>query len=599
MKLNPSPKIFENYKCDYPKNTIKKIEQGFEKLGLKLSYDEKFVKSLDSSIFSGYGLIDTLGFTQNGKSTSSLLSKASAYAELTERFSTGFILIRVPIPKKTYKYRKLLNDLTERSFLKGHMNVHSHESTNFENINKYFHKKISKKEYEVLKKRGLFSTLVDAYSLINEIYIKVPVHFIESKSTSNGLGSGNTYEEAIAQASFEIFERYAANKIFSEEIVCPTIDVKSIKNKKVQKYIEMFKSLNIETIIKDFTFRNKLPVIGVLFVNHNIENDKNKLKKDQYYKRIDVGSHIDINEAIIRCFTEYLQNVDTVELIERKQCDTLYYSWTEDLGKKYIGLDDKFKHFTREYSFHGDFSFLEKGEIVSLEDLESYENNDALDDVKSIINTCKENSWDILIVDYTHKVLQFPTVRVIIPPISTDFDHFTRECIKIESFEGRFNYFYGIKNFYRYIMDDNWLKEKNQIKTLIKNIEEYLSKELEYYQFYLTRENNFHQLINLFHIIPFLLLALGNYSEAKKYFEVLLKINPHPPIETSFFRSLYLTKYNPSIYETYIKIINNCIEKKYEINFDLKSNPFELEKTTDELEKMYLPLLENINKSFK
>ena len=67
----------------------------------------------------------------------------------------------------------------------------------------------------------------------------------------------------------------------------------------------------------------------------------------------------------------------------------------------------------------------------------------------------------------------------------TDYDIFTRKCLKIETFEKRFNYFYGIKDLYRYIKDDSWLKNQEKIKELIKNIEDFLSKELAFYQFYL------------------------------------------------------------------------------------------------------------------
>jgi hypothetical protein len=48
----------------------------------------------------------------------------------------------------------------------------------------------------------------------------------------------------------------------------------AIENKEIQKALELYKSLNIEAIIKDFTFENKIPVIGVLFINHNLDNDK-------------------------------------------------------------------------------------------------------------------------------------------------------------------------------------------------------------------------------------------------------------------------------------------------------------------------------------
>jgi len=597
MELNVSLKIFDNYKCSHPENTIKRIEDGFKKIGLDLIYNEKIVDSLGTSIFSGYALIDILGFTQECKGVTSLLSKASAYAEMAERFSAGFIDFRIPLPEKSAKYRKLLKDISERRFLKGFIKTKNHKSTNFENINKYFHKKISKEKYESFKEEHLFDFLVDAYSLTHNKTVKIPIHFIELNSSSNGLAAGNTYEEAISQASFEIFERYAANKIISEKIICPTIDNDSIQNEIIQNYIKMFESLNIKVIIKDFTLNNTIPSIGVVFINYNIENDENKMKKDHYFKRINVGSHCNLNDAIIRCFTEYSQNVDTNELIKRKQADILYNTWVKILNKKYNGLDDEFKYFATHYDYYGDLSFLEKGEKISFKDLKCIINNDFLKDIEIITKICKKNNWDLLLIDYTHKILQFPTVRVIIPPISTDYDQLKTKCLNIKNLEERFNFFYGIKNFYRYVKEDSWIKNKKQIKILIENIEEYLSKQPEYYQFYLTRENSFGQLINLFYILPFLHLAADQPKEALAYFRALQNLGYHPPYESSFNKSLYITKYNPIIYQTYVDIITEKLEKN-QIRFELNSNPFNPEKSTDELENMYSLLFEKINRSF-
>jgi len=598
MELKPSPKIYNNYKCDYPEKTIERVKEGFKKIGLKLTYHEKTVSSSDVSIYSGYALIDVLGSTQNGKGISSILSKASAYAETAERFSTGFLPFRIPLPDKSAKYRKILKDVTERSFLKGFLNDDEQSLITYENINKYFHTKISKEEYDLNKRAQLFDIIVDAYSFIQGKYVKVPIHFIEFKSTSNGLSSGNTYEEAIAQAAYEIFERYAVNKIVFEKIICPTINLRTIKNDKIQNYIKMFESLNIEVKIKDFTFNNTVPVIGAIFINHNLKNDKNRLKKDRFYKRLNVGSHCNLYESIIRCFTEYLQNTDTEELIYRKHSDVLFNLWTKLLGKEYYGVDEEFKHFTRQYDYYGDLSFLENGKIKSFDELKCSINDDCLDDVKIAINICKDNNWDFLVVDYTHKILQFPTVRVIIPPLSTDYDLFTRKCLKFKTFKDRFNYFYGIEDFHQYLKDDSWIKELNKIIKLIKNIEIFLTRELAYHQFYLTRENSFHQLVNLFHILPFLYLSTGQLTHAKKYFEFLLELGYRPPIESSFYKSLCQTKYNPDIYKGYIKKISKDIENKPLTGFELNSNPFDPEKSSKDSEKMYLKLLDKINKSF-
>jgi YcaO-like protein with predicted kinase domain len=264
--------------------------------------------------------------------------------------------------------------------------------------------------------------LVDSYSFTDEKYVKLPIRFIEVISGSTGLAAGNTIEEALIQGVCEVFERYAAYKILVDKVECSTISLNSIKNSKIHDYVNLFKSMNIDVKIKDFSLGRNLPVIGVIFTNNNIENDENELKKDLYYKMIDVGSHPDLNQAILRCFIERLQGVTKEEFIFRRNCDVLYTFWTEQLGKNYIKTDEILKDFFINYEMCGDISFLDSGKEILFNELKSIENTDCLNDCNSLIETCKNNDWDLQVIDYTHKTIEFPALRVIIPPLSTSHD---------------------------------------------------------------------------------------------------------------------------------------------------------------------------------
>ena len=511
MELKPSPKIYDNYKCDHPKNTILKIEDGFKKLGLDITYKEGEVSSSDFSIHSSYAYLDILGWGQEGKGTSRLLSKASAYAELAERFSIGMMELKIPLPKKQGRFEPLLQPLLERRFLRGYENNRNHPCAQFNEAIKYFKEPLSREEYDVLKKEGFFNSIVEAYNPIRNKYVKLPISAIELSSSSNGAASGNTIEEAIAQGSFEVFERYSASEIIHENIICPTIDPESIENKEIQKALELYESLKIETIIKDFTLGNKIPVIGALFINHNLDDDKNLMKVSRNHVRIDVGSHLNPEEAIMRCFTELKQitGIDPDELTFRRKDDALYDIWTKDLGKPYNGVQDIYKFFTSHYDYYGDLLFLKKGEKIPLSDVNSKIYTDSLDDVNEVINICRNNNWDLSFIDYTHKVLQFPTVRVIIPQVSSDFDRYSRNTMRELDLEKRVNYFYGINDFYSCLAKNDWLNNPQKIQDFIDSIENYLSKELPYYLFRLTRENNYTQILNLFHILPFFYLSIN------------------------------------------------------------------------------------------
>ena len=599
MELSSSPKIFKNYKCDYPKNTIDKIKKAFTKIGLDISYHEKSFSNSGISIYTGYALIDILGWNQQGKGLSSILSKASAYAELAERFSTGFMQLKIPLPVKHKKFTQILQPINEKRYLKGFTDENVFEVENIQNINKFFSEKISKEKYDQYKNEGLLKNKVNAFSLINNKDVKIPIAIIELHSMSNGLASGNTMEEAIAQASFEIFERHAGNKIISNKKICPSIDESTIDNKEIRECLRFFKYLNIEVILKDFTLNNKIPVIAAIFINKELEKDRNKLRKDRDYIRIEIGSHIYLEEAIIRCFTEYIQGLKLDrEQLKKQQYDDLYYSWIKTLNKKYIGVKDEFKYFTRLYDYHGDFSFLLKGEKISFQNLKSTLYDDSYSDVKKIKSICIENNWDCIVVDFTHKILKFPTVRVIIPPISLDFDLFLKRILDINDQKLRINNFYGINNFYDFLTNDKWLNNEKRISMLIKNIESYLSNELSYYCISLTRENNFFQNIYLFDILPYLYLSISDYENAEKYFKSLIKINYKPDIKSTFLYSQYQKKYNPEIYKRFLRLIKEKRENNEKYCYKLEKNPFDPEIIQEDLEKECYDLLKNVGDSY-
>lgn len=596
MKLKSSKKIFNNYKCDYPENTIRKIIDGFKKIGINPKYNQIEIKSKDFSNYYGELLIEELGFLTCGKGYSCILAKASAYAEMAERISSVFFVFHT-ITKKIEEYTRLLEGVMERKFLQGYLQTTDCNLINIDNINKYLETKLSNKEFETLRDQGLFDVFVDSYSFSSGEYVEIPVKFIEAITGSSGLAAGNTIEEALVQGICEIFERYTTYKILSEKIECPTIAIESIHDEKVHDYIELYKSMNVDVIIKDFSLNKDLPVIGVVFINHNIENDENELKKDFYYRMIDVGSHPDINHAVLRCLIERLQSVTKEEFMFRKKCDMPHNFWTKDLKKQYSKTGEVFKDLFINYESCIDISFLERGNEISLDELSSVNNNDCLDDVMALKEICDKNNWDLQAIDYTHKVLKFPTLRVIIPSISTAYDQFILDALKIEDFKKRLDRLYGINDFYKYAVEDNWINNNDEIQTLVNNIERGLSKNPLAYRFYI-RQGHFLYLLNLFQILAFSNLSLGNYEEALKYFDFLLKLNDKPAHFTTHLNELLNPGYNPTLFSDYKERISRGLENNEPPTFSYQSNPFKRKIVVNELEEFFDKFLIDLNKSY-
>ena len=170
MKLKSSPKIFDNYKCDFPGNTIGKIESRLKKIGLNLTYNQKEIASKNFSSYYGELLIEELGFLTCGKGTTAILAKASAYAEMAERISSCFYVFHT-ITSKIEERTKLLNGIIKRKFLKGYTE-NNHNLVDLKNINNYIEEKITNNELDILKNQGLFDIFVDAYFFNKEKYYR-------------------------------------------------------------------------------------------------------------------------------------------------------------------------------------------------------------------------------------------------------------------------------------------------------------------------------------------------------------------------------------------------------------------------------------------
>jgi ribosomal protein S12 methylthiotransferase accessory factor YcaO len=124
----PSPKVYEGIKSAPPEHTINRITEGFAQLGFRVQYQSKDINH--DVLFSGVARIEGLGWSANGKGVTAILAKASAYAELAERFSTSFYVAYSPfveiVARHDLLFRGFSSDytrvsrLTDYAFLPGY-----------------------------------------------------------------------------------------------------------------------------------------------------------------------------------------------------------------------------------------------------------------------------------------------------------------------------------------------------------------------------------------------------------------------------------------------------------------------------------------------
>ena len=401
-------------KCDLPSNTISNIKDGFRRLHLNVEYSPFRVSD---NIYWGRIWIDSIRIVCNGKGITPELAEASAYAELAERFSAGLFY---PVFEERVRFNisALYNEETDRflnyEWMDGYVHAHQDElgesTLRIEDLLAN-ESHLTDKDVDHIKDSRMARHWVDGFSIAREESVKVPVNFVAYIHASNGLAAGNTIEEAMVQASCEIFERYAQIQIIKPEKTVPSIDLDSVDNAVIKDMIKFYHGKNVDVIIKDLSFDGLLPCIGVLFINHNLSPSRLE------HRILIPGVSFNLEEGLTRCFTESMQGRETL-LAPRPQ------------------LDKPLVHRSRVNNFYllmkccispKDISFLEQGEIGPYRNTKI---KDIFGEIEEIKRICKLLNTDCIILDQTHPVLNFPVVRVIIPRIS-DFLPFLSQDILV------------------------------------------------------------------------------------------------------------------------------------------------------------------------
>lgn len=417
MIFKPSPKIFQNYKSDAPAKTILRIQKSLEKVGIdprKLKYHGGKIGA-GFSIFGGH-LDYNKQYISAGKGITYQLSKASAMAEAIERIPTNFSPLMPHI--------KLNADIKNGSTFKGYTYGEQKNILNSLQIKSLFNH-FPSINIEEIKKKDSSRHWIDALSLTENKYKKVPHLLIGEIAGSNGLAAGNTLEEAVSQAFCEVCERHSIIDHVLKKMSAPTVNIETIKDKSVRKAIEIFNSLNISVKIKDLTMGNKLPVMGVLFTNNNLAHEKSTIRKKLFYKTFHAGSHLDLNQAILRCLVEEWQTgggFNPMTIMFHRELDILDKYFTDKEKQKIIN-ERKSSIISLVISgrIFDDFSYVDKDDReISLNSLASYNTADFMDDIELIKKISKKNSWGTLMIDYSIPEFPLKIVRIIVPEIADD-----------------------------------------------------------------------------------------------------------------------------------------------------------------------------------
>lgn len=246
---------------------------------------------------------------------------------------------------------------------------------------------------------------------------------------TNGLASGNVIEEAICHSLCEVIERDAVSiaefvssafqfhilrtieneltrngvklkpieskKFVDDNEIYPDVDLKDMgeDNEPARKLLEKFENCQISIRVKDVTSDLEIPTFiasSVEWINH-----------DYGYLVEGHGTHPDSRIAMIRAITE----------VSQSRAANIQGS-RDDLRKmKYDPEDSDDKR---------SWQFIESAKNIKFSEIQSYHNEDILDDVKLILAKLKERKLNrAIMVNLTHPRINIPVVRAIVPGLET------------------------------------------------------------------------------------------------------------------------------------------------------------------------------------
>ncbi|TAM41264.1 hypothetical protein EPN54_02015 [bacterium] len=293
---------------------------------------------------------------QNGKGHSRTQALASGLMELVERYSCG----------KYLKNGISLVSSFKNLELKGN-------PFRLEDILKYprLTERKAKKELETAK-----ISWYRGYTLEEE-EVYIPMNLIRYLlEGSNGMASGNSFEEALLHGICEVIERHFIALIEERKIKTPFIDKTTVNLPAARYLINKAEVLGQKIYIKDFSLGFGMPVIGVI----------RKTTRDTC--TITVGVATDRDEALTRALTENSQVQGNAEA-------------------------------TRKISLSG-YHFL-RNKSISMQDIPNIADSNIRLEIERIKVLLRKQEMRAFFVIATDKILNIPCVYVYIPQCKFSF----------------------------------------------------------------------------------------------------------------------------------------------------------------------------------
>ena len=245
--------------------------------------------------------------------------------------------------------------------------------------------------------------LVPASAVFHPLPREYPQLF---RTSTNGLASGNTREEAVFHALMEIIERDAWSLAEVTRDTGPQVG--EIDDPLAGSLLEKFGAAGVEVTVKDITSDIGIPTIAAV--------SDDTLLQDPALLTIGMGTHTSARIAVLRALTEVAQS--RLTQIHGAREDTT----VADIRKK-MGYERTKRMNRYWFSSHETRRFAE---------IPSFDTSDFLEDIDRARERLKEAGLpQVIVVDLTRESIGVPVVRVIVPGLEVfamDRERIGRRC---------------------------------------------------------------------------------------------------------------------------------------------------------------------------
>ena len=233
-------------------------------------------------------------------------------------------------------------------------------------------------------------------------------------SSSCGLATYSSFDEAVVRGIFELFERDSAMRVWLSRKGVARIDIETIKNSKIQYIIQKIKA---EDLLVDICFEaNSLRIPTIIVLIHASDR---KIP----FVSFGLSSGIKLEEAILKALLEAIMVRNTLDYLHKSRKLKKYSDYTEI--KEFV---DHIMYYAYP-STSSKWKFLISGEMIGYDEVNKFYINGLahLNNLDSLVGHLKKNGLETISIDLSNDVSKkfgLHVVRVIIPGLmQMDYDY--------------------------------------------------------------------------------------------------------------------------------------------------------------------------------